>query len=166
MNVPVLEFCRAIARDETVLFPMMRALAEQEPGAIAFDESATRLAFRQFLSLPAFGRVWLIYEGAAPIGYTIGFSFEFRGHDAFVDELYIVPARRRRGCGREATAFVEQAAREMGVNAIHLEVESGNHRALELYRHTGYKDHQRFVDDQMVEPCYPMSLGCVYEREV
>jgi len=154
MNVPVLEFREAIAGDETVLFPMMRALAEQEPGAIAFDESATRLAFRQFLSLPAFGRVWLI------------FSFEFRGHDAFIDELYIVPARRRRGCGREAMAFVEQAAREMGVNAIHLEVESGNHRALELYRHTGYKDHQRLLMTKWLNRVIQGASGCAYEREV
>jgi len=169
MNVPVLEFREAIAGDETVLFPMMRALAEQEPGAIAFDESATRLAFRQFLSLPAFGRVWLIYDGAAPIGYiilTMGFSFEFRGHDAFIDELYIVPARRRRGCGREAMAFVEQAAREMGVNAIHLEVESGNHRALALYRHTGYKDHQRLLMTKWLNRVIQGASGCAYEREV
>ena len=148
MNVPVLEFREAIPGDETVLLPMMRELAEQEPGPIRFDEATTRLAFRQFLSLPAFGRIWLIYDRAAPIGYvilTIGFSFEFRGHDAFIDELYIVPAERRRGCGREAMAFVEQEARGMGVNAVHLEVESGNHPARELYRRAGYKDHQRLL---------------------
>ena len=148
MNVPVLEFREAIPGDETVLLPMMRGLAEQEPGPIPFDESAARLTFRQFLSLPAFGRVWLIYDGAAPVGYvilTVGFSFEFRGHDAFIDELYIVPAQRRHGCGLEAMAFVEQQAREMGVHAIHLEVESGNHPARELYRRTGYKDHQRLL---------------------
>lgn len=148
MNVPVLEFREAIPGDESVLLPMMRGLAEQEPGPVPFDESAARLAFRQFLSLPAFGRIWLIYDGAAPVGYiilTVGFSFEFRGHDAFIDELYIVPAQRRRGGGRQAMAFVEQQAREMGVQAIHLEVESGNHPARELYRHTGYKDHQRLL---------------------
>jgi diamine N-acetyltransferase len=148
MNVSVLEFREAIPGDETVLLLMMRGLAEQEPGPIPFDESAARLAFRQFLSLPAFGRIWLIYDGAAPVGYiilTVGFSFEFRGHDAFIDELYIVPGQRRRGRGREAMAFVEQEAREMGIHAIHLEVESGNHPARELYRHTGYKDHQRLL---------------------
>lgn len=148
MNVPVLEFREAIPGDESVLLPMMRGLAEQEPGPVPFDESAARLAFRQFLSLPAFGRIWLMYDGAAPVGYiilTVGFSFEFRGHDAFIDELYIVPAERRRGCGREAMAFVEQQAREMGVHAIHLEVDRGNDAALELYRHTGYKDHDRLL---------------------
>jgi ribosomal protein S18 acetylase RimI-like enzyme len=143
-----LEFREAIPGDEAVLLPMMRALAAQEPEVIPFDESAAHAAFHQFLSLPNFGRIWLLYDGLAPIGYiilTIGFSFEFRGHDAFIDELYIVPAHRRRGFGRHAMAFVEQKAREMGVNAMHLEVDHGNDPALELYRRSGYRDHNRFL---------------------
>jgi ribosomal protein S18 acetylase RimI-like enzyme len=31
------------------------------------------------------------------------------------------------------------------VNAIHLEVDRGNHPALELYRRIGYQDHDRFL---------------------
>ena len=143
-----LEFREAIPGDEAVLLPMMRALAEQDPEVIPFNESSARAAFHQFLSLPAFGRIWLLYDGAALVGYiilTVGFSFEFRGHDAFIDELYIAPAQRRRGFGRRSMAFVEQQAHEMGVNAIHLEVDPGNESALELYRRTGYVDHNRFL---------------------
>ena len=33
----------------------------------------------------------------------------------------------------------------MGINAIHLEVDDGNDPALELYRQTGYEDHDRFL---------------------
>jgi len=127
---------------------MMRLLAEQEPGKIQFDESAARTAFREFLSLPAFGRAWLLCENQEAVGYivlTIGFSFEFHGHDAFIDELYVDAACRRRGYGRQAVEFVEKRAREMGVNAIHLEVDDGNDPALELYRRTGYEDHDRFL---------------------
>jgi len=143
-----LEFREAILSDEAELFPMMGALANQDPEVIPFDESAARAAFHQFLSLPEFGRIWLFRDGPSLVGYiilTIGFSFEFRGHDAFIDELYIVPSHRRRGFGRQAMAFVEQKAYEMGVNAVHLEVDTGNHPALELYRRAGYKDHDRFL---------------------
>jgi len=149
-----LEFHEAIPSDEAVLLPMMRALAEQDPEVIPFNESSARAAFHQFLSLPAFGRIWLLHYGAKLIGYiilTIGFSFEFRGHDAFIDELFIVPAHRRRGFGGQAMAFVEKAAREMAVNAIHLEVDPGNHSALELYRRTGYVDHHRFLMTKWLE---------------
>jgi ribosomal protein S18 acetylase RimI-like enzyme len=146
--MPSPEFREALPGDEAVLLPMMRALAQQDPEVIPFNESSARAAFHQFLSLPAFGRIWLLFDGAELVGYiilTISFSFEFRGHDAFIDELYIVPAHRRRGLGRQAMTFVERQAHEMGVNAIHLEVDRGNDSALELYRRTGYVDHDRLL---------------------
>jgi ribosomal protein S18 acetylase RimI-like enzyme len=138
----------AALQDETELLRMMRALAEQEPGRIRFDEPASRASFRQLVSLPTFGRTWLLCEENKPVGYivlTIGFSFEFHGHDAFIDELYVDTAYRRRGFGRQAVAFAEEKAREMGVNAVHLEVDRGNEPALELYRRAGYEDHARFL---------------------
>jgi len=138
----------AVLQDEAVLLRMMRFLAEQEPGKIRFDESAARATFQRFLSLPAFGRVWVLFEADLPVGYivlTMGFSFEFHGHDAFIDELYIDSNFRRRGYGRQAVAFLENKAREMGVNAIHLEVDRGNDPAFELYRRAGYEDHDRFL---------------------
>jgi ribosomal protein S18 acetylase RimI-like enzyme len=138
----------ATLQDEAELLRMMRLLAEQEPGKILFDEAVARATFQRFLSLPAFGRVWLLCEGNIPVGYivlTIGFSFEFHGHDAFIDELYVDAAYRRRGHGRKAVTLLEEKAREMGVNAIHLEVDRGNDPALELYRRIGYQDHNRFL---------------------
>jgi ribosomal protein S18 acetylase RimI-like enzyme len=42
-------------------------------------------------------------------------------------------------------AFLENQALEMGVNAVHLEVDHGNDPALELYRRAGYRDHRRFL---------------------
>jgi diamine N-acetyltransferase len=138
----------ATTADEPELLRMMRFLAEQEPGKIHFDEAAARVTLLKFRSLPAFGAIWMICEGSKPIGYiilTIGFSFEFHGHDAFIDELYIDTAHRRRGYGRQAVAFLEKRAREMGVHAVHLEVDRGNDPAFELYRHVGYEDHDRFL---------------------
>jgi ribosomal protein S18 acetylase RimI-like enzyme len=138
----------ATLNDEPTLLCMMRLLDKHESALFKFDETAVSAAFRQFLALPAFGAVWLLCEGSKTVGYvvlTVGFSFEFHGHDAFIDELYIDAAYRRRGYGRRALAFAEQRAREMGVNAIHLEVDHGNDPALELYRRTGFEDHDRFL---------------------
>jgi ribosomal protein S18 acetylase RimI-like enzyme len=138
----------ASAADEPELLRMMRLLAEQEPGKIQFDEAAARATLLKLQSLPAFGAIWMLCDGGKPIGYiilTIGFSFEFHGHDAFIDELYIDAGYRRRGYGRQAVAFLEKRAREMGVHAVHLEVDRGNDPAFELYRHVGYEDHDRFL---------------------
>jgi ribosomal protein S18 acetylase RimI-like enzyme len=147
-DVSALAIREATPKDEAELLRMMRLLAEQEPGKIKFDELAARAAFRKLLSLPAFGRTWLLCAENKPVGYivlTIGFSFEFHGHDAFIDELYVDAAYRRRGFGRQAVAFLEEKAREMGVSAVHLEVNRGNDPAFELYRRIGYEDHDRFL---------------------
>ena len=134
--------------DEAALLGMMRKLAEQEPGAILFEESEVRRALPEFLANPQLGKAWLILVNQKPAGYvvlTLGFSFEYHGREAFIDELYVEPEYRRRGFGRNAMQFVAERAREMGVNAIHLEVDHANDPALELYRHTGYEDHDRYL---------------------
>jgi len=146
--MPPLKFREGLISDERLLIPMMRQLAEQEPGKIRFDEAAARETFRKLLALPRFGRVWLFFESDQPVGYivlTIGFSFEFHGHDGFIDELFVAEPFRRRGYGRQAVAFLEQNAQELGVNAIHLEVDEGNDPASELYKSGGYESHGRFL---------------------
>jgi ribosomal protein S18 acetylase RimI-like enzyme len=134
--------------DEQTLLLMMRNLAEQEPGAYYFDETVARDALRKFLGSPEMGRAWVFFEAETPAGYivlTFGYSFEYHGRDSFIDELYIEPQYRRQGIGRRAMQFVEERARELGVNAIHLEVDHGNDPAAELYRRAGYDDHSRFL---------------------
>lgn len=133
---------------------MMRSLAEQPP-SLPFDEREIHAALEKFLSLPEFGRAWLICFEDKTVGYiilTIGFSFEFRGTDAFVDELYVEPEYRRKGYARKAINFVEMQARKYGVNALHLEVDRENEAALELYRRAGYIDHGRYLMSKWLRP--------------
>ena len=137
----------ARAQDLPALLRMMRSLAEQPP-AIAFDEGEVRRAFEKFLADSELGQAWLLWLGKKLVGYvilTLGYSFEFRGRDAFIDELYIEPEFRRTGLGRRAMEFVEEKARVFGVNALHLEVDRGNDAALELYRRAGYADQGRYL---------------------
>jgi diamine N-acetyltransferase len=131
-----------------VFLTMMRELEQADPGTTPFDEARRRVIFEQFVQDPAYGRAWLIALGPQYVGYvvlTVSFSFEYRGCDAYIDELYIAKEHRKQGIGRGAVEFVEKAARELGVNAIHLEVSRGNDAALELYRRGGYVDHDRYL---------------------
>jgi diamine N-acetyltransferase len=142
-----LEIREAKAQDLPALLRMMRSLAEQPP-AIPFDEGEVRAALDKFLGHAELGQAWLLWLGEKPAGYvilTLGYSFEFRGRDAFIDELYIEPEFRRRGLGRRALEYLEEKARASGVNALHLEVDRGNDPAQELYRRTGYEDHGRHL---------------------
>ena len=140
-------FREATATDVPDLLRMMKRLALQEP-ALPFDERVVTQTWRQFFSSAEFGRAWLISADGELVGYvilTLGYSFEYRGREAFVDELYVEEKFRGKGLGRRAMEFVEERARELGVNAIHLEVDRGNDAALVLYGRTGYVDHDRYL---------------------
>lgn len=91
---------------------------------------------------------WLLVADRRDVGYIVcclGFSVEFGGYDSFIDELYVVPNRRRRGFARRALghAIAELAAR--GVRAVHLQVERGLVHAQALYRQTGFVGDERFL---------------------
>jgi ribosomal protein S18 acetylase RimI-like enzyme len=58
-------------------------------------------------------------------------------------ELFVSPSHRGRGLGRRALEEIDEACRELGVRALHLEVEKDNFPAAELYRQRGFEDHDR-----------------------
>ena len=104
---------------------------------LAFDQPAARRALEGLVGDPSLGRVWLISDEGQAIGYvalTLGYSLEYHGRDAFVDEIFVQASHRRMGIGSLAMAFVEAASRDLGVNALHLEVERTNVTAQSLYR--------------------------------
>ena len=113
-----------------------------------FDEGIARAALERLLSDATLGRAWVVRTGEAAIGYmvlTLGYSLEFHGRDAFVDELYVRAAYRRRGVGTQAIRVAEDACRKLGVHALHLEVERTNTAGQALYRTMGFKDHDRYL---------------------
>ena len=119
-----------------------------------FCEGRARAALLDFLREPAFGRAWLICDHETPIGYvvlTLGYSLEFLGRDAFIDEFYLAEAYRGRGWGMRALNFVEDEARAMSVRAIHLEVVRANLKAGEVYRRAGYVDHEHRLMSKWIE---------------
>ena len=76
---------------------------------------------------------------------TLGYSLELLGRDAFIDEFYLRETYRGRGWGRQAIAFVEDAARALGVNSIHLEVTRPNFTAHQIYRKLGFEDREHHL---------------------
>lgn len=116
--------------------------------AYPFDAQITRAALERFIDDPALGRLWLIQAGAGTIGYlalTFGYSFEYHGRDAFIDELYLTPGYRGQGIGMRAMQFAIASCRDLGVHALHLEVERHNAAAQRLYRRVGFEEHERYL---------------------
>jgi ribosomal protein S18 acetylase RimI-like enzyme len=134
------------AGDAGALLSMMRELNAHE--GMAFDEPQARAALAQLFTDERFGVAHLILSGGETAGYlvvTFGFSIEFGGRDAFVDELFIKDEFRGRGLGKAALVRAEEVCRERGIRALHLEVARANERAQTLYRKSGFLDHHRYL---------------------
>lgn len=137
--------------DLELLLEFSRRLYEEDPSAtgdVPFEAAAVRQALAELLNDPRWGQAWLVYAEGDPIGYivlTMGFSLEYHGRDAFIDELYLLPAWQGRGVGRRVLEFIEAKAANLGVNALHLEVERRNTRAQFLYQNFGFRDQQRLL---------------------
>lgn len=132
--------------DLDALLPLVAEFHAHE--RISLDAAQRRDALARLLAEPALG-VTLVAEGPGGIvGYVLlclGYSVEFGGRDAFVDEAFVLPESRGAGLGQALLAEAEREARRRGVRAIHLEADHGNPRAAELYRRLGFQDHARHL---------------------
>ena len=113
-----------------------------------FDHDAAKKAMRRLLADRNLGTVLLITEGRAAIGYLVlafGYSLEFHGRDAFVDEFFLLEKYRGKGIGNAALKHAQRTAEKHGVMALHLEVTRHNSRVVNFYRREGFVDHNRYL---------------------
>jgi diamine N-acetyltransferase len=123
-----------------------------------FDPPRAREALLAFLRDPSFGRAWFILDTDIPVGYvvlTLGYSLEYLGRDAFIDEFYLRESHRGKGWGKGALTFVEDQAQALGVRSIHLEVVRRNSAAKEVYRKCGYIDHDHYLMSKWIDRDFP-----------
>ena len=136
---------------ETVL-ALHQAFFEED--GYPFREAEARANLARLVADPGLGRLLVMDDGGEVVGYLVvgfGFSLEFRGRDAFLDEIYVVPSHRGRGLGTRAIAAAEATCREAGVRALHLEVERSKERTQGLYRRLGFAAHDRFLMTKWLE---------------
>jgi len=128
------------------ILPLMRDYYGEDGYPFVLEEAAP--ALDRFLRGSELGRAWVLLDGGKVCGYlflTFGYSLEYRGRDAFIDEIYVVPALRGGGHGERGLAVAEQGARESGVRVLHLEVEKAKPRTAAFYRRVGFEDHDRWL---------------------
>lgn len=128
------------------LLPLVAAFhAEAE---ITLSEEARRAGVAPLLDGIPYGCVYLMGPPRAPIGYvviTFGWSVEFGGLDAIIDELYVRPGVRGRGVASEALSALPRALAGGGLRAIHMEVDRDNAAAINLYRRAGFQPRDNFM---------------------
>lgn len=121
---------------------------------LKFDERVARRALQQILSDKTFGQVHLIGTVDEVIGYivlTFGFSLEFHGRDALIDEFYLRESYRGRGIGKATLQFIHDVCRREGIKALNLEVARENKRAQAVYSQAGYLDRGNYLLTKWLE---------------
>ena len=128
------------------LEPLVGAYHEFE--GIDSSEPSRRAALRRLLEDSTFGAIWLVYADDALAGYIVlcrGFSIEFNGFDAFVDEFYLAAEFRGQGIGTEVLRAIKKEALELDINALHLEVARDNTHARRLYAACGFEAREKYL---------------------
>jgi ribosomal protein S18 acetylase RimI-like enzyme len=119
----------------------LAAAFQHEEGTTNTDADR-RAALAPLLDGIPHGAAYLIGPARAPIGYIVvsfGWSVEFGGMDAIVDELYVRPGVRGRGIASEVLLTLPRALADAGVKALHLEVDHANETAQRLYQRSGFR---------------------------
>ena len=134
-----LTFKRATQEDVKELLVLMDLLYEHD--GQSFDVAHALRATSELILTPEAGTIWLLQSERRTVGYcvlTFGFSIEFHGRDALVDELFLLPTQRGKGWGKLALEFMFQQCRAAGVEAVHVDVNLVNEHAAAVYRHLGF----------------------------
>lgn len=147
-------FRQATVADLDAVHSLRRAFYQETNSA--WDDAGGKRALEKLLAQPELGEVWVLESLFGPLGFlvlTFGYSLEFLGRDAFIDELYLAPAVRGLGHGHAAITLAHKIAERHGVGAIHIEVASENDPALSLYTRNGFVDHgRRLFTSWIAEP--------------
>jgi ribosomal protein S18 acetylase RimI-like enzyme len=152
-SAEVLDYRLAHVEDEPAILASMRDFYAEEH--LVFDELIAKRAVGELLAHPQFGRILLLQSGEKMVGHatlTFGFSLEFHGRYALLDELYLIPAVRGRGWGHLAVKFLTAIARAHGVATLRMEVSHANARARAVYIKAGFQDDRRDLFTRWITP--------------
>ena len=118
-------------------------LAEHD---IALDTPGLEQAVDGMLEDPRRGAFLVAREGEEVVGVAcLAFiwTLEHGGLSLWLDELYVLPARRGQGIGRALVHATLEEGRRRGCKAVDLEVEASHARVEALYRREGFTPHER-----------------------
>lgn len=109
---------------------------------LEYNEREARSATSALVENIHLGLLWLMMAGERQVGYlclSFGFSLEFGGREAFLDEIYVKPEHRGNGLATGALMAALTEAQEQGIKAVHLEVDAEDESLQELYSSQGFE---------------------------
>lgn len=139
-------FKTATNSDRNLLLTLIEEFYQIEH--LTYNVEVLNKCFDEVFTNENLATIWMIYADREPVGYlvlTFGYSLEFHGRDAFIDEFYIRETYRNQGIGKQTLEFVQTTCQTLGIKAVHLEVDRENTRAKTIYLKAGFVEHERYL---------------------
>lgn len=139
-----LHFKLAQEKDIPDILDMMESFYAIDHYPFGRDRSERSTAM--FIQNPDLGRLWLISSDHSAVGYVVlsfGFSFEYGGRVALIDELFLKDTYRSKGIGGQVIDFLIAEAKDLDITTLHLEVEAHNEAGSRLYAKKGFSSKDR-----------------------
>ena len=136
---------RATLEDLERLAPLVAAFHAEE--GMDTDEPHRLRGMKPLLKGSPHGEFFLVGPRMAPAGYAMvcyGWSLEYGGLDAYLDEFYLRPAVRGRGIAGDVLHELSVYLAKKGAGALALEVDFNNEAAINAYTKSGFEQRGRY----------------------
>jgi len=143
------------ARNEDLESIVQLLRTQLEEHDIVLTSQALERATRGLIEDHSLGRILTARLDGQLVGVAVIsflWTLEHGGPAAWLDEVYVEPARRRDGIGRKLVEAAMQIARDSGCIALDLEVDAGHEAAERLYERMGFRRHRRVRWVRMLSP--------------
>ena len=127
--------------DHEDIVGMSLAYFSEDPGVVSVSPEQIANTLRQFDREPSYGQAVILEVDDGVAGYSLlvpFYSNEMGGLVCVVDELFVRPAARGRGCGTALFRAIE-AGQFGAYRAMMLGVTPRNDRARRLYERLGFR---------------------------
>jgi len=153
MNKDKAVFRKAVQGDAQDILAFMRKFYSED--GYRYHPERAVYNMKGLIDNPDWGSVFVLQALNGDItGYMIivfGYSMEYQGRDAYIDELYITENFRGAGYGTQGLELAEETCRKAGIRALHLEVEKYKDKAIALYKSRGFFDRGRFLMTKWID---------------
>ena len=140
MSMPLtLEFRDATEKDVALILQFIRELAQYEREEYRVTVTEETLRMNLFGATP-FAHAFIAYHNAEPVAFAIYFfSFSsFSGSpNLYLEDIFVRPAFRGLGIGKELFAYLAERANENGCGRMEWAVLNWNESAIRFYENLG-----------------------------
>jgi len=137
-TTPILSVAKK--KDLDLVLKLVRAFHKAE-GIDVSNSTLTNTVYPLLKKQNEHGCVLLINLGTDVIGYValcFGYSIEFGGRDASIDELYLKNEYQGKKIARSVLADCKSLANGLGLQALHINVSSSASKLRSLYEDCGF----------------------------